>query len=189
MNNKLICFNLDDLVLQDYGCGNWTPFKDEKCVKIMDGTSLSFDEAVKMCASEAAGSDVFMPTIRSPEEQAFFFDFLFNKKKVVDNVWLGAKFQDKKFSWQDGSPLSYANWTKGSPRNVPDTCIEIDSTPQTIGAWIDISCTKKNLVVCQKMQTWSIPVIQKKSCRNKKRTKGFNYRIKCGKDDNRKNKQ
>src|SRR5690625_2732407 len=76
---------------------DWEPFKDEKCIKVIDETK-NFEDAVKMC--HQANSSVLI-SISSVEEQAFMVNLLFNKSKVVDAVWLGAKYNPgvTKFKW------------------------------------------------------------------------------------------
>jgi len=54
-------------------------------------------------------------------------------------------------NWQTGYPESGT----GYPDNTTGYCIQMNSEDKLRGKWSDISCEKKNLVVCQKLQTWS----------------------------------
>jgi hypothetical protein len=62
------------------------------------------------------------------------------------------------FIWIDSSELRFSNWATGSPtRKFDKNCVQITSDGNPIGGWINVSCKKKNVVICQKTQ----PVQQK----------------------------
>ncbi len=78
----------------DSSCGDWASYKDEKCFKVFDKVGLqTHDEAEKICQEEKSN----LLSIHSLEEQEFLNEFIFTKSKVVDNVWIEAKFDNKKF--------------------------------------------------------------------------------------------
>jgi hypothetical protein len=135
-------------------------FKDEKCIQIIDKTvTQTFEKAHAVCASK--GHEVTLLAIRSQEEQDFIQQYLLKKIKVVDNVWLGAKIDHEGlYKWEDNSDLSYSNWANGRPQNVSDHCVEFVSEEPMLGKWIDVSCKKKNLVLCQRIPMWTLPKIQ-----------------------------
>ncbi len=86
---------------------------------------------------------------------------MFKTHKVVDNVWIGAKYSSNKFKWTDGSEVSFTNWAEGSPSNTAKkACVQMVPEGSSMGKWVDVTCNKKNLVVCQKMQTWSLSRLQ-----------------------------
>jgi len=116
----------------------------------------TFDDGEKICTDN--GSTLI--EIRFKEEQDFLVNYLFSKNKIVDNVWLSAKFTINKYKWQDGAELIYNNWAVGSPKNATDHCVQLDSEEGLVGKWIDGPCQRKNLVVCQKKQVWSIARLQ-----------------------------
>jgi len=141
-------------------CADWMQFKDEKCIQIIDKTvTQTFDSAHAICASK--GHEATLLAIRSQEEQDFVQQYLLKRNKVVDNVWLGAKIDHEGlYKWEDNSNLSYSNWANGRPQNVSDHCVEFVSEEPMLGKWIDVSCKKKNLVLCQRMPTWTLPRLQ-----------------------------
>ncbi len=119
----------------------------------------TFEDAEKVCSPHENSSTLVI--IRSKDEQDFLSNLLFKTHKILDNVWIGAKYTSNKFKWTDDSDLSFTNWGQGSPRNKTDYCVQMQSDEASVGKWIDEPCGKKNLVVCQKMQTWSISHLQK----------------------------
>ncbi len=143
----------------DSPCGDWEPYKDEKCFKIIDETLRAHADAEKSCSQLENSSTLLI--IRFKDEQDFLSNFLFKTNKKVDNVWIGAKFTTNKFKWSDDSDLSFTNWGEGSPRNKTNYCVQMQSDEALVGKWIDEPCEKKDLVVCQKMQTWSLSRLQK----------------------------
>jgi len=99
-------------------------------------------------------------TIRFQEEQEFISNF-FRTNKIADNIWIGVEYKNNKYKWNDDSDLIFSNWEQGSPKNKTDHCVQMISDENSFGKWSDVLCTKKNLVVCQKMQTLSLTQLQK----------------------------
>ncbi len=65
------------------------------------------------------------------------------------------------FHWSDGSNLTFTNWASGYPKvRAADSCIQINSDEEVRGKWSNEPCAKKNLVVCEKEQTWSLKKMQ-----------------------------
>ncbi len=124
----------------------------------MDKAPLqSFADAEKTCAAAADGAKLI--SIHSPDEQSFFNNFLYTKKHVVDNLWLSGHLVtggSNVFQWKDDSNLTFTNWASGNPKNNPsDICVQMQAEEELRGKWSNEPCTKKNLVVCEKKQTWS----------------------------------
>jgi hypothetical protein len=62
------------------------------------------------------------------------------------------------YIWIDGSELIFTNWATGSPtRKFDKSCVQMTSDGNPIGKWVNVSCKKKNIVICQKAQ----PVMHK----------------------------
>ena len=107
-----------------------------------------------------------MINIHFHDEQTFLENYLFTKKSVVDNVWLGAKNDNiaahqHVFHWSDGSNLTFTNWASGYPKiRSTDSCIQMHADDDFKGKWSNELCVKKNLVVCEKEQTWSLKKMQ-----------------------------
>jgi hypothetical protein len=65
-------FVLDKTIAADLPCGDWEPYKDEKCFKIFDSVGLrTYEDAQKACHQQENSSSLV--SIRSLEEQEFFF--------------------------------------------------------------------------------------------------------------------
>ena len=101
--------------------------------------------------------------INSLDEQQFIEKLLLDEK-IVQEIWLGAKrdSKTKKFHWDDvmHTNFTYENW--GQLSNETDfECVEMMPKGIQKGKWIDTSCDKKNLVVCQKMQVLTLVRLQK----------------------------
>ena len=163
------------------GDSSWSLYKDSKCVKLVD-QYVSFEEAKNLCLyfPGVLESDPII-TIKSPEEQEAITRFLFSDSSLLDNVWLGARRKTNsgstsEFEWTDGSPIEFSNWSPGSPTNDTEkACAQLSShlsreadskasskvNLNEDGLWSDVSCAKKNLVLCQKPQTWSLLQLQK----------------------------
>jgi hypothetical protein len=154
-------------VAADSPCGDWDPYKDEKCFKILEKVGNE-EVAENTCKQEESSANLI--TIHSKDEQDFLTNLLFKTHKVVDAVWIGAKYSSNKFKWIDDSDLSFTNWAEGSPSNTTDkTCLQMIPEGSSMGKWADEPCNKNNKVVCQKMQAWSLSRLQKKLIGCKKR--------------------
>lgn len=133
-------------------CGDWIPFKHDKCFKIFDKVGLqSFDDARKTCSDHGNSSRLIQ--INSLEEQEFVVNYLFQENHIVDNVWLGAKFVNNKFKWEDNSDMDFTYWANGLPINMnSDYCVSMHSFPEDgmVGKWADVLCSNKNQVSCEK---------------------------------------
>ncbi|KAH9403401.1 chromatin-modulating protein mrc1 [Tyrophagus putrescentiae] len=138
-------------------CGDWEQYKDEHCYKLFDGLR-SYSDAEKVCSINNSS----MVSIHYAEEQSFLSNYIFTKKKVVDNVWIGAKFVGNKlFQWEDHTPLAggYSNWAAGSPKNHSDYCVQMNGDPDSVGKWVDEPCARKNLAVCQRLPLPSVRLL------------------------------
>lgn len=93
------------------------------------------------------------------EEQRFIESFL-QTQNVVDNVWIGLKFVNNEYQWSDGTELHYTNWDEGSPKYDPEYCVQMETEPTNFGNWSDVLCLKKNLVICEKNQKWTLDQLQ-----------------------------
>src|SRR5699024_8743790 len=104
--------------------------------------------SAKLCQA----ANATMVSIHYAEEQNFLVNYLFTKKKAVDNVWLGAKYVGSKlYQWVDHTQLTgFSNWAPGSPKNLSDHCVEMLAGDNVVGEWDDERCEKRNMVVCQR---------------------------------------
>jgi hypothetical protein len=146
-------------VAADSPCGDWEPYKDEKCFKVFDKVG-SEEEAEKSCSQQE--NSATLVTVHSKDEQDFLSNLLFKTHKIVDAVWIGAKYSSNKFKWADDSDLSFTNWAEGCPSNtLHKACVQMVPEGSSIGKWTDEPCNKNNKVVCQRMQNWPISRLQK----------------------------
>ena len=105
------------------------------------------------------------------------------QNKVEKDVWLGARFEttSKSFRWRanynqqieigeklipviskDGySKKVYTNWQSGQPKtNADDQCVKMITSKDHQGQWIEVPCSEKNWVVCERNQLWSVSKVQ-----------------------------
>ncbi len=152
----------------------WEPFAEEKCLKVLEGVTRSFAEAVEACdelpspssSSSSSSSASFSPNsisegggilrINTHLEQRFIVNLLFRVHRVVDSVWLAARAKDRA---QPTVPDQYGNWASrvglADLGNEPNDCVQMTAEEPVRGKWIEVPCAKRNLVVCQRAQNWS----------------------------------
>ncbi len=120
-----------------------------KCLKYLNSAGLqTYDDAIKLRLSNDYQGALL--NIESEEEQQFLSDMLFKNENIVENVWIRAKIIDISLG------LKYSNWKKDEPiYNTEYDCIEMvpDSNPP--GKWVNKPRSVKNIVVCEKKQSWS----------------------------------
>ncbi|CAG2167545.1 unnamed protein product [Oppiella nova] len=126
-------------------------------LKVLPDALQTYDNTLDLCHKQSDGATPL--TIHSQQEQDFLSDLLFTKYKILDNVWIGAKVNNKKVTWVDGSKDDYTNWESGEPSNVTNDCVEMESAIPNTGKWVDVPCLKRNIVVCQTTQ-WSLDQIK-----------------------------
>lgn len=137
-------------------CGDWEQYKDEHCYKLFDSFH-TFSDAEKLCQT----NNSTLVVIHYAEEQNFLANFLFTKKKVVDNLWVGAKFVGiGLFQWEDHTTVKdYSNWAPGYPRNMTDHCVQMSANEPNKGKWTDEPCARRNLAICQRMPPPSLRLL------------------------------
>lgn len=133
-------------------------YSNEKCIKVFNKLQ-TYEEAKITCIQQETNNPSLI-TINSLEEQKFLESLFFDQNKIVDNIWLGAKRNNKtnQFEWDLNikKKLTYSNWN-GKLRNESHyNCVEIISDVDAKGKWINTDCNKKNIVVCQKNQKWGM---------------------------------
>ena len=123
----------------------------------------TYDNAKSSCLQQESGNpSVIM--INSKEEQQFVEELVFDDNKIVENIWLGAKrdAKTKTFHWDDINNSNFTYSNLGEIKNSSDyECIEMIPIGKEKGKWTNTSCKKKNIVVCQKMQDWTLARLQK----------------------------
>lgn len=71
-----------------------------------------------------------------------------------NTAWIGLSDQlvENTFVWNDGQPLTYANWSWGEPNNAGDEdCVSMLGSPfgASAGMWNDVGCGNPMPFVCQ----------------------------------------
>ena len=136
----------------------WIAFQEESCVKIFEAISFeNYADNDKKCHDQNSS----LMEIHYKGEQDFIL-----YQNLSANIWLGIKYDDneKAYKWNDGSKLVYENWVGGGPKKDSKLCVQLFLEEQDnpwYGKWSEVSCSKKNLVVCQKPQDWSLSRLQK----------------------------
>lgn len=155
----LFLFSFTGEVFPDNTCdGDWKPYKDEKCLKVFDTAGLvSCEEAESFCKQKYGANLV---SIGVKDKQKFLENFL-KSQGIVDYVWIGLKYEsDDDYVWSDNAEFHYSNWASGSPKNDPHYCVQMNTDDAEFGKWVDVFCAKKNLVLCEKVQSWSLSQLQ-----------------------------
>lgn len=161
--NSSVLINLIVLLyLAAVSCGDeWTTFEDSKCLRFYDNFETK-DVAIQTCASipSEPTNTARLLSIKSQSEQNFLNTWIFQDLGVLNSVWLdGNRFNGTQFVWADGDAMSFTNWNDGFPTNQTADNLCIDMSPKKdlmgVGAtengkWKDVSCSKRNLVVCEK---------------------------------------
>lgn len=156
------------LALAQNNCGSedWKSFKDQYCYKLIK-TFTTWEDAHLICQEQSPPGepDSYPIHIRSPEEQEFISTYIFEELGALDSVWIGAeRIEDENgttFRWSDGSDLTFTNWGESMPINdsVADA---VEMKPGESGKWQNVPKSKSNLVLCFKVQSWSIYKLQQK---------------------------
>ncbi|XP_054158976.1 uncharacterized protein LOC128957266 [Oppia nitens] len=155
-------------------CGDdWTMYGQYRCLKLFTQIPLlSYDSAETFCQEQSINSNNnshdsqssgSLVEIKFPIDQLAIVSMLRSYTNLSDDIWLGGKFQPdtNKYQWiSDNSPVGYTNWQQGSPKNLPDHCIGMSVEPTVYGQWSDVRCQKKSMVMCQKIQSWSMADMQ-----------------------------
>lgn len=145
----------------DHTCEDgWEPYKDERCVQAFGTAKLvSYEKAENFCKEK---HDANLVTIGFSDKQEFMVNFL-KSKKIIDHVWIGLKYDvnNNNYVWSDNGDFSYCNWGSSSPKNDSAYCVQVETEEEaTFGQWIDVPCAKKNLILCEKVQQWSLSQLQ-----------------------------
>ena len=104
---------------------------------------MTFDAAEDKCVSEGG----HVSSIHSDEENAFVVQL----GGGYTDMWVGAKWTENEWKWQDTSSWEYTNWWSGEPSD-PDNepCIALWTGSES--KWNDDWCTSTYSFVCEKDQ-------------------------------------
>ncbi|XP_036201669.1 macrophage mannose receptor 1 isoform X2 [Myotis myotis] len=97
----------------------------------------------------ALGGD--LASINNKEEQQAIWRLITASGNYHELFWLGLTYESSSegFTWSDGSPVSYENWSYGEPNNYGNTeyCGELKGDPSM--SWNDINCEHLKNWICQ----------------------------------------
>jgi hypothetical protein len=170
-------------------CGagtGWVPFDNGFCYKIIDKTQLvTHDQAADLCMDEGeVEEESSLAMIKNKKEQDFITNYVFSESEmhVIDGVWIGATRIENttEFIWDDDTDVFFSNWEPGYPTdNELRKCVRMSSELSRSrdqdqhdghnrhvrakdGEWADVNCEGRNVVLCQKLATWSLLFLQKR---------------------------
>jgi len=104
---------------------------------------MTFDAAEDKCVSEGG----HVSSIHSDEENAFVVQL----GGGYTDMWVGAKWTENEWKWQDTSSWEYTNWWSGQPDDPnTESCIALWTGSQS--KWNDDWCTSTYSFVCEKDQ-------------------------------------
>ncbi len=149
-------------------------YKDKKSFLLINKL-LNHKSAEKTCQSldESKDSKVTLAVIESKDEQNFINRYLHEMMRTVENVWIGITKEELKqdFKANKETFVKYTNWAEGSPSPLGmKSCVNLKSPFSSIyinlrkilnGLWEDVSCDNNNLVLCQRMQSWTLSQVQR----------------------------
>lgn len=117
---------------------------------------LNYADAEKFCKSQ---EDSRLLTVDFEDKQKFVEEFL-ESNSIVDNVWIGLQNVNGTYRWSDGSKFQYSNLRKDNLKSDESHCVQIQTESSKFGQWSEESCSKKNGVICEKIQKWSLDQLQ-----------------------------
>ena len=88
-----------------------------------------------------------LTSIHSAEENQFIYDSYGGK--AGGDIWIGGKRQGDSYSWLDGTPWDYQNWSPKNPSGGREECAEIFALNYYPSKWNDDTCTRRNSFVCR----------------------------------------
>ncbi|CAG2176661.1 unnamed protein product, partial [Oppiella nova] len=147
---------------------DWVHYKFEKSYLLINST-VTKHEAEELCHTfngKHRDEEITLAVPISSGEQQFINRYLFDIKHVSKDVWIGQNpyNYNKHNKKSAGSPRyqPYENWAKGRP-SLTKPCVQIRSPfnvfgdlDRSVGAkWEDVSCFRRNLVLCERPQHWT----------------------------------
>ena len=103
-------------------CGDWTQYKDIKCLKVIEKKATE-EEALHNCSQIEQSSTLL--TIHSKEEQEFLINWLKKYESLYPFVWIGMKYTDKVYKWMNGTDTNFTNWADDAVKDGLDPCVQM----------------------------------------------------------------
>ncbi|XP_029139017.1 macrophage mannose receptor 1-like [Protobothrops mucrosquamatus] len=121
----------------------WIEFENNEYY--FSNTTMPAEKAQTFCKQH--GGD--LTTIESSKEHQFLWKYTFHYG-IHYSSYIGLILGlDKKFSWLDGTPVTYEAWSSGEPNfaNDDENCVVMYYYS---GAWNDINCGAKKSFICER---------------------------------------
>jgi hypothetical protein len=119
------------------------------------GAGWSWGTAKRICADTKFG----LARIDDDAENAYISRTAGRLFGDGREYWLGGSDQDSedKWTWLDGSPLSYHPWATSQPddgaSSPPENCLtQLGSDNELVGSWNDAFCERQFSFVCEREQ-------------------------------------
>ena len=113
-----------------------------------------------MSACPQIDQDSSLITIHRSDEQEFLNNLLHSYNEISSNAWLGMKYTNKSFEWVDGTKVNYSNWADDAMRDGSGPCVLMSLVKANLGKWLDDSCKREALIVCQKKQVFTLNTLR-----------------------------
>ena len=123
-------------------CGDWIPYKDQKCFKILPKKATQA-EALQKCME--MNKDSTLVTIHDQEEQEFINQLLVSFNNISMNAWIGLIYNRNygNYRWKDNQETSYTNWSEDAIREGSEPCVQMSLMNRTLGKWMDSNCRRR----------------------------------------------
>ena len=90
-----------------------------------------------------------LASVHSEDENKFIYDS-YQAEAGDGDIWIGGIRKGDSYSWLDGTPWNYQNWSPGNPSSKAEKCSEIFALNYYPSKWNDDNCElAKNAFVCQ----------------------------------------
>ena len=96
-----------------------------------------------------------LASVHSEDENEFIYNS-YQAEAGDGDIWIGGIKKGDSYSWLDGTPWNYQNWSPGNPSGGSEKCSEIFALNYYPSKWNDDNCElAKNAFVCQLPSTIS----------------------------------
>ena len=134
-------------------CGDWDQYKGSKCIKILKKKETA-ERALNECLKLDNSSSLI--TIRDNEEQEFINKLLKKYTNISMFAWIGRKYNGKEYKWVDGMDSEFDNWSDEAVKEGEEPCAKMSLMKGMFGKWIDSTCKRRALIVCQRRPELSL---------------------------------
>uniref|UniRef100_A0A8C7DZT9 Macrophage mannose receptor 1 n=1 Tax=Naja naja TaxID=35670 RepID=A0A8C7DZT9_NAJNA len=121
----------------------WIQFENNEYY--FSNTTMPAEKARKFCKQHHGD----LTTIESKQEKVFLWKYAYHYGIYYDS-YIGLTLGlDKKFSWMDGTPVTYEDWAPGEPNfaNDDENCVVMYYYS---GVWNDINCGSEKSFICER---------------------------------------